>query len=558
METLVEILPLLMFAALGCLLFSGYPVAFVLGGVGLGFAFITIFIDDFLFDWPQFGAIPSRIFGGVSENLILTAIPMFIFMGTMLERSGIARDLLNCLQVLLRRVPGGLALAVVLMGTILAATTGIIGASVVMMTLLALPVMLNRSYSPSLATGTIAASGTLGILIPPSIMLVIMADLLSRSVGNLFVAAVIPGFMLSGFYIIYIIITTKITPSKAPPLPDDVGPQDALGIWLMVLRSFVPPVILIMLVLGSILGGFATPTEAAGVGAAGAILLAVLNLVIVPTIGFIWIAPFYFGIAVWVIASIILGIMGGFSINPFGAVALPSFTIGVIGMVLAYVMAVRQVRTAHLDTHAFDELHFEGEADIDLGDHAVGGGVSAELSHFWDTLKGVVYRTGLTNAMIFGIFVGATLFSFVFRTIGGEELVIELVEAMGLGSWGLLILLMAIVFFLGFFFDFIEITLIVLPVFSPIIELLDFGDHVIKIEVVYWFAILFAVNLQTSFLTPPFGFALFYLKAVAPKSVRIQDIYRGIIPFVSMQALGVVLIMIFPGLALWLPRVLLD
>lgn len=558
MEALAEILPLLMFAALGCLLFSGYPVAFVLGGVGLGFAFITILIDDFLFDWPQFGAIPSRIFGGVSENLILTAIPMFIFMGTMLERSGIARDLLNCLQVLLRRVPGGLALAVVLMGTILAATTGIIGASVVMMTLLALPVMMSRNYSSSLATGTIAASGTLGILIPPSIMLVIMADLLSRSVGNLFVAAVIPGFMLSGMYIVYIIVTTKITPSKAPPLPEDVGPQDRLGIWLMVLRSFVPPVILIMLVLGSILGGFATPTEAAGVGAAGAILLAVLNLVIVPTIGFIWIAPFYFGIAMWVIAAIILGVAGAFGINPFGMVAWPSFLFGVVAMVLAYVMAIRQTATTGLDTHAFDEVHFEGEANVDLGDHSVGGGFRAELRHFWDTLKGVVYRTGLTNAMIFGIFVGATLFSFVFRTIGGEELVIELVEAMGLGSWGLLILLMAIVFFLGFFFDFIEITLIVLPVFSPIIELLDFGDHVAKIEVVYWFAILLAVNLQTSFLTPPFGFALFYLKAVAPKNVRIQDIYRGIIPFVSMQALGVALIMAFPWLALWLPRVVLD
>ncbi len=228
--TFVEALPLLMFAALAILLFSGYPVAFVLGGIGLGFAFLAIYIDPFLFDWPQFGAIPSRIFGSIAENLILTAIPMFIFMGTMLERSGVARDLLNCLQVLLRRVPGGLALAVTIMGTILAATTGIIGASVVMMTLLALPVMQKRGYAPTLSTGTIAASGTLGILIPPSIMLVIMADLLGRSVGNLFVAAVIPGFMLSVMYCIYIMTRCTFNPALAPKLPADMGPQTRV-VW---------------------------------------------------------------------------------------------------------------------------------------------------------------------------------------------------------------------------------------------------------------------------------------------------------------------------------------
>ncbi len=492
MEHLTEILPLLMFAALAIFLFSGYPVAFILGGIGLAFALITIQIDDFLFDWPQFGAIPARIFGGIAENLILTAIPMFIFMGTMLEKSGIARDLLNCLQVLLRRVPGGLAMAVTLMGTILAATTGIIGASVVMMSLLALPVMMSRGYSPSLASGTIAASGTLGILIPPSIMLVIMADLLSRSVGNLFVAAVIPGFMLSAMYLIYILIRTSISPSMAPKLPADIGPQTTAGFWGMVLRSFVPPIVLIGLVLGSILAGFATPTEAAGVGAFGAVLLGFFNLVLLPAMG-------------------------------------------------------------------VEEMEFEGKADVDLGvpnpdDKSFAG----TLRNFWTVLSDVMYRSALTNAMIFGIFIGATLFSFVFRAIGGEELVIELVEAMGLGSWGLLFLIMGIVFFLGFFFDWIEITLIVLPVFSPIIELLDFGDHVAKVELVYWFAILLAVNLQTSFLTPPFGFALFYLKAVAPPEIKIQSIYRGIIPFVLLQLIGLGLVLTFPELALWLPRTLLD
>ena len=489
--TFVEALPLLMFAALAMLLFSGYPVAFVLGGIGLGFAFLAIYIDPFLFDWPQFGAIPSRIFGSIAENLILTAIPMFIFMGTMLERSGVARDLLNCLQVLLRRVPGGLALAVTIMGTILAATTGIIGASVVMMTLLALPVMQKRGYAPTLSTGTIAASGTLGILIPPSIMLVIMADLLGRSVGNLFVAAVIPGFMLSVMYCLYIMTRCTINPGLAPKLPSDMGPQTKGGVAIMVLRSFVPPLVLIVLVLGSILGGFATPTEAAGVGAMGAILLAFVNLVVLPSLG-------------------------------------------------------------------VPEMRFEGQADVDLGDKIEGMSFSERMTGFWGVLTQVVYRAALTNGMLFGIFIGATLFSFVFRSLGGDDIVIHLVNSMGLGSWGLLFLLMAIVFFLGFFFDWIEITLIVLPVFSPIIGLLDFGDHVAKQDVVYWFAILLAVNLQTSFLTPPFGFALFYMKAVAPKSIKIEQIYRGIIPFVMLQLVGLGLVMSFPQLAMWLPGKLLN
>ncbi|MGI9364229.1 MAG: TRAP transporter large permease [Rhizobiaceae bacterium] len=553
MEALAEAMPLLMFAGLAIFLFSGYPVAFVLGGIGLIFALITIQVDDFLFSWGQFGAIPSRIYGNISVSLILTAIPMFIFMGTMLERSGIARDLLNCLQVLLRRVPGGLALAVTLMGTILAATTGIIGASVVMMSLLALPVMMARNYSPSLASGTIAASGTLGILIPPSIMLVIMADLLSRSVGNLFVAAVIPGFMLSGLYVLYIIIRTKLSPSMAPPLPSDVGPQTRGGIWMMVLRSFVPPIILIGLVLGSILAGYATPTEAAGVGAAGAILLGLLNLVLVPTIGFVWIAPFYAGVSGLAISAGLFAIASQFGVWPF-SVGNSALLVSAFATIYGLFKAVLD-RSAGNDPHRFNDIDFSVEGEVANDD---GSADQEPWSFFWSTLRDVTYRTALTNAMIFGIFIGATLFSFVFRAIGGEELVIHLVEAMGLGSWGLLFLILGIVFFLGFFFDWIEITLIVLPVFSPIIELLDFGTHVNQIEIVYWFAILLAVNLQTSFLTPPFGFALFYLKAVAPPEIKIQAIYRGIIPFVMLQLGGLGLVLAFPELALWLPRVLLD
>ena len=486
---IVELLPLLMFAALAFFLFSGFPVAFVLGGVGLAFALLGVWLNDFV-TITDLAAIPSRIFGGMAENLILTAVPMFIFMGTMLERSGVAHDLLNCLQVLLKRVPGGLALSVTVMGTIMAATTGIIGASVVMMTLLALPMMLHRNYNTALATGAIASSGTLGILIPPSIMLVIMADLLARSVGNMFVAAFFPGLLLSGLYMLYI-ITISLSKPKLAPLPEsDFGPQDAGSYAIMVLRSFFPPIFLIFLVLGSILMGWATPTEAAGVGAFGALLLGLINLVILPSLG------------------------------------------------------VQQMR-------------FE-DTNVDFDDHAVGGGFRSELRHFLVILTDAVGRSALTNAMLFGIFVGATIFSLVFRLLGGDEIIIEVVDSMGLGSWGLLFILMGLVFFLGFFFDWIEITLIVLPVFAPIIELLDFGDHVAPRDVVYWFAILLAVNMQTSFLTPPFGYALFYMKGVAPPEVKIQSIYKGIIPFVILQLIGLSLVIAFPEIALWLPRTLLD
>ena len=487
--SIVELLPVLMFAALAFLLFTGFPVAWVLGGVGLAFGLIGIAADELAF--IQFSTLPSRIFGGVMENLILTAIPMFVLMGTMLEKSGVARDLLNCLQVLMRRVPGGLALSVTIMGTILAATTGIIGASVIMMSLLALPIMVERKYSHELATGTIAASGTLGILIPPSIMLVIMADLLSRSVGNLFVAAVFPGLILATLYMAYIVLRCTLNPSLAPPISEKLGPQTRGGVALMILRSFIPPVILIGLVLGSILGGVATPTEAAGVGALGAIILGFFNLVILPSMG------------------------------------VRAFTL--------------EVTSSGTKTAGHSSA-----------------GPSKKFSQFTQTLSAVLDSTAQTNAMIFGLFVGATFFSYIFRALGGDDLVISTVEAMGLGPWGLLFLLLGLVFILGFFFDWIEITLIVLPVFAPIIAQLDFGDHVARIDVVYWFAVLIAINLQTSFLTPPFGFALFYLKAVAPPQVRIQQIYRGIVPFVLLQLFGLGLVILFPEIALWLPRVLLN
>ena len=455
MEFLSTYLPLFMFATLAILLFTGYPVAFVVGGVGLAFAVIGDMVGTF--QLQQLSLITLRIFGGTMENPVLVAIPMFIFMGTMLEKSGVARDLLEALQVLLRRVPGGLALSVTLMGTIMAATTGIIGASVVMMTLMALPVMLDRKYSIPLATGTIASSGTLGILIPPSIMLVIMADLLTVPVGTVFIAASIPGLLLACLYAIFIFILCRIKPELAPAMSGEIGPQSRGELWGMIFRSFLPPVFLITLVLGSIFLGWATPTEAAGVGAAGSVLLALFN--------------------------------------------------------------------RKLD---------------------------------WATFLDVSKRSALTGGMLFGIFVGATAFSFVFKQIGGEHLIVEFIKNTSVGPWSILFVLMAMIFLLGFFFDWIEITLIVIPIFAPILALLDFGDHVgtwagVPQPIVIWFLILAAVNMQTSFLTPPFGFALFYMKGVAPPEVKIQDIYKGIIPFVMLQLFGLLLCILFPALVLWLP-----
>ncbi|WP_417515495.1 TRAP transporter large permease [Minwuia sp.] len=523
-DHLYEYIGAYMFLALACALFTGLPVAFALGGISLIFGLIGIAID--VLDWAVFFQSINRVWGGdgasgAIQNPILVAIPCFVFMGTMLERSRVAADLLHILQVMLKRVPGGLALSITVMGTIMAATTGIIGASVVMMTLLALPTMLKRGYQHSLATGTIAASATLGILIPPSIMLVLMANLLAVSVGNLFIGAVLPGLLLSGIYFMYIIGRASINPSVAPPLPDDmirIDPTNRsnlikyfaivagvvvatyvlsnLGIdwvnWYLIgflviftvsmwigrvegntlfggiLKGFVPPIFLIIMVLGSIFAGWATPTEAAGIGAFGSMVLAAFN------------------------------------------------------------------RTLTMEV-----------------------------------VREVCHRTGLTTAMIFFIFVGATAFSTVFRNVYGEDLIIEFIEFLELGPWPLLFLLLFAVFIMGFFFDFLEITLIILPVFSPVIRAFapEFAPHLgleglpfaqVQEQVIYWFAILVAVNLQTSFLTPPFGFALFYMKGVAPPEVRMQDIYKGIIPFVILQLIGLTMVVVFPQITLWLPRLMLS
>jgi tripartite ATP-independent transporter DctM subunit len=468
---LVDFLPLFMFAALALFLFSGFPVAFVLGGVALGFGFIGIATG--VFSFVEFYNIVPRIWGGIAENLILVAIPMFIFMGTLLERAGIAAELLRCLDVLLRRVPGGLALAIIAMGTILAATTGIIGASVVMMTLLALPAMITARYDAGLAAGTVAAAGTLGILIPPSIMLVVMAELLSKSVGTLFFAAVIPGLLLAGLYALYVVVTALVTSDRAPRAAEATA-QLKTGLTRLIVVGLAPPAALILLVLGSILLGWASPTEAAGVGAFGALILALI---------------------------------------------LPRLT---------------RNETADKALRPYPQAGFA------------------------NLLTDALERTALTGGMLFGIFMGATAFSLVFQILGGDHLVSELVEDSGFGAWGVLALLMAIVFLLGFFLDWIEITLIALPIFVPIVEVLDFSGHVARPETLYWFAILMAINLQTSFLTPPFGFALFYLKGSAPTDLPMQTIWRGAAPFVVLQLIALTLVIAFPDIALWLPRTYLN
>jgi tripartite ATP-independent transporter DctM subunit len=459
-----ETLPLWMFAGLAIFLFSGFPVAFVLGGLALAFGMIGIALGEFTF--VQFYNIVPRIWGGIAENLILVAVPMFIFMGTMLERSGVAGALLRCLERLLASVPGGLALAVTIMGTIMAATTGIIGASVVMITLLALPPMLRARYDHGFAAGTVAASGTLGILIPPSIMLVVMAEMLNRSVGTLFFAALIPGLMLAAFYAFFVMVRAAMRPDFAPK--PEAAALDGSLLRLMI-AGLAPPAALIVLVLGSILAGWASPTEAAGVGAFGAL---VLGLFLPPVI---------------------------------------------------------------------DRTSFRGW-----------------VRQFPALLREVTEHSALTGGMLFGIFIGATAFSLVFRSLGGDDAVGQLIEGTGLGAWGLLAILMAVVFLLGFFFDWIEITLIVLPIFLPILEGLDFGDHVARTDLLYWFAILMAINLQTSFLTPPFGFALFYVKGAAPPELTMQAIWRGSVPFVALQLIALALVAAFPNIALWLPHTYLN
>lgn len=438
-----HIIPLSMVVCLLVGIFSGYPVAFVLGGIGIIFAFI----GGLPFVFLKIGV--SRIYAGVIENWLLLAVPLFVFMGAMLDKSGLAQNLLYSLERALGRKRGGLAISVALLGIIMAASTGIVGASVVMLSTLALPIMLREKYKPELAVGTIAASGTLGILIPPSIMLVLVGDILQISVGNLFLGAIVPGLLLGSLYIAYIVFIALTKPNDAP-VSAQVPADGSLALAL--LRDLFAPLILILTVLGSIATGTATPTEAAGLGAICAMILAAINR----------------------------------------------------------------------------RLTF-------------------------DTLSNCVRETGNTSAMILGVLVGATIFGMVFKGLKGDKMIENAILFFDLGAYGTLGILLLLIFIMGFFLEWVEISFIVLPLFAPIVADLDFGLGISREAQLLWFAMLVAVNLQTSFLTPPFGYSLFYVKGVAPPDITIRMIYKGIIPFVCLQLVGLALLIIWPELVLWAP-----
>ncbi len=436
----MEYLPAWMFLALTILLMAGFPVTFTLMGTALCFGLIG-------FGWSFFNLLPLRIWG-VMINVTLLAVPLFVFMGVMLERSGLAEELLDTMGLLFGRLRGGLAISVVIVGALLGASTGIVGATVVTMGLLAVPTMMRRNYSRELATGTVAASGTLGQIIPPSIVLVLIGDIVGVSVGDLFIGAILPGFLLVGLFIAYILIISLVKPKVAPPISRaELASITSREMARRVGRALVPPLFLMLAVLGSIFAGIASPTEAAAVGAVGSTFLTVINKKFSMTI-----------------------------------------------------------------------------------------------------LKEVMHTTVRLTCMVFIILCGAAAFGLVFRGLGGDGLVREFLGGLAdkYSHYAVLAIVMGLIFLIGFFLDFIEITFIHVPVLAPI--MIEFGFDPI------WFCILLAVNLQTSFLTPPFGFSLFYLKAVTPPEITTGHIYRGIIPFVLVQLIGLAMVVFFPKLATWLPR----
>ena len=428
----MEWLAIILFVSIFILILYGYPVAFTLGGLSLIYA--VTFLEP-----ASYSALPPRIMG-VMNNYVLIAVPLFIFMGIMLERSGLAESLLETMAILFGRIKGGLAISVVLVGALLAASTGIVGATVVTMGLISLPTMLKRGYRPELATGTIAASGTLGQIIPPSVVLVLLGSVLNVSVGKLFAASLLPGIALVVLYIMYIIGKALVDPASAPSMPEaEIRAFMTRGFAGRVVRAFVLPMTLIVAVLGSIFAGLATPTEAAAVGAMGATVLTL----------------------------------------------------------------------------------FQGKFTLQV-------------------LRGVMQETTHLTCMVFLILLGATTFSFVFREMNGDEYLVSLVREADLSATGFLILVMVVVFLAGFFIDFIEIVFIIVPVVAPI-----FVEYDVDL---IWIGVLLGLNLQTSFLSPPFGFSLFYLKGVAPPTVTTRHLYQGIIPFVIIQLIFLTAVMLFPDL----------
>lgn len=519
-----EILDLLMFAVTCGFLIAGFPVAFTLAGSALIFAGIGYWLGVFDFSFVSF--LPQRIFG-VMTNDVLLAVPLFVYMGVMLERSRVAEDLLESVGKLFGTLHGGLGISVSIVGALLAASTGIVGATVVTMGLLSLPTMLKRGYDPALAAGTICAAGTLGQIIPPSIVLVLLGDVISTayqqaqldmgvfspetvSVGDLFAGALMPGLLLVGLYILYQAATAYFRPHTSPPLPAHENPfQKRLQLYPVIFRSLMPPTILILAVLGSILSGIATPTEAASVGAVGATLLAGWRIDTSRP---------------WPIYSALLAL-----------IALP---------ILASLFDLRLTRP-EISVSSWIGI---GLAGIGCAVLAWGIWICFLRAQRDGILQEVSRTTMEISSMVFIILIGAALFSLVFRGLGGDEAVESALSAMPGGKIGAMLLVMAVMFLLGFFLDFIEITFIVIPLVAP--ALLAMGLDPI------WLGVMMAINLQTSFLTPPFGFALFYLRGVAPVEVKTSQIYKGVIPFVIIQLVALMLLALFPDIALWLPRVI--
>jgi tripartite ATP-independent transporter DctM subunit len=517
-----EFFALTLFAGTCGFLLAGYPVAFTLAGSALFFAVLGNLFG--VFDFALLGALVPQIFGRMT-NPVLIAVPLFVFMGVMLERSKVAEDLLETMGRMFGKLPGGLGIAVTIVGALLAASTGIVGATVVTMGLLSLPVMLKRGYDPKLATGTICAAGTLGQIIPPSIVLVLLGEVLSSSyqqaqlkqgifspetvsVGDLFAGALLPGLMLVSFYLLYQIIVAWLRPESSPAITDEEGTVGAQGLIAMG-RVLLPPIALIIAVLGSILGGIATPTEAAAVGAVGAALLAARRT------------------------------------DPRARMPV---RVAILAMVLLLVL-----------THFFD-LRL-GRHEIPMVENlAIGLAVALAAALTWGVITAFVRlgRVGILadvtratlsiTAMVFVILIGAALFSLVFRGLGGDDMVHEFLHGLPGGVIGATITVMAVMFVLGFFLDFIEIIYVVVPITAPPLLLLGVDP--------VWLGVMIAINLQTSFLTPPFGFALFYLRGVAPASIRTLDIYRGIVPFVLIQAVALIVLALFPALAVWLPKLI--
>ena len=524
---MADILAISMFA-LACIgLMGGYNVAFTLSGVSLIFAAIGVASGTFE---PEFLlSLPGRIYPLITRE-ILIAVPLFVFMGVMLEKSRIAEDLLEAMGDLFGPLKGGLGVSVVFVGALLAASTGIVGATVVTMGLLSLPTMLKRNYAPSLASGSIAASGTLGQIIPPSIVLVILGDQISNayqeaqrsfglettgvvSVGDLFAGALLPGLILVAFYAIYISITAYLKPSMAPSQdwPEGVSP------WLFIRKTMLamlPPIVLIIAVLGSILSGYATPTRGAALGAVGAILLATYRT----------------------------------SETSFGRKASLFSALGFVLLVAIDLLGV-DMRLEQTDWTGIERTSVALALGL-TGLAFIGTALSLLVLAKSQTLGDVSRTTMHITCMVFVILIGATVFSLVFRGFGGDELVGRLLHSAPGGKWGAFCLVMLVMFILGFFLDFIEITFVVVPLVAP--PLLATGMDPI------WLGVIMALNLQTSFLTPPFGFALFYLRGVAPPEVTTTALYRGVLPFILIQFIVIIMVIFMPQLATKLPAIMLN